>query len=146
MSMKPWNSLRRWGGVLGILSTRGGVVACCKPRRQRCPSHAGVRVCHYPLGVPPGRPGRDLTVRVVSELSYGLTLGTSFSRVHKSIFDFGPSKGLKPEPSATWLPFADESIGGPESPLVERSCILAALTTGDGPDRPTSTPVPPVAS
>lgn len=75
----------------------------------------------------------------------GRSLERPFPR-NKSIFNFGPGKGFKPEVSASGVPFPEKSVGGPVSTLVNCFCIPTALVPDGDPDRSTPTLVPPVAS
>lgn len=68
----------------------------------------------------------------------------TFPRAHHRIFDFGPAKGFKREPLASWVSLGDESEGVPASALSSRFCTLTALSPEDGlaVDSPTPSPLP----
>lgn len=135
MSTELWRSLRKWEVVLEKLREQGrGLLHAANPAINGV---APMRVCGFttiPQVFHPDNRIREVTIRVVRKLSYGLIIGESFTRTHKSTFNFGPSKFLKPEPSASWVPLTYEPVGGPPSALVDRLCILTALTPDDGPD------------
>lgn len=127
MLIKFWHLLHKWGGVL-------------------CPS---MRVCGsamIPLVFHPDNCTRNVNVKEVCKIPYGVITGASVSRAHKRIFDFCPGKGFKPEPCASRVPFTGKSVDGPASTLADHFCILTVLTPNGGPDRSTPTPVLPVAS
>lgn len=65
-----------------------------------------------PLEFHPDDHDWNVTVRVVRKLPDGLIKEDSFFRARQDIFDFGPGKGFKPEPSPPWVPFTDQSVGG----------------------------------
>lgn len=133
--------------MLGKLSTRGrGFLHTVNPADSVVPPMRVRGSATIPLVSLPDNRVRNVTVRVISKLPYGLIFEASFFRAPKRISDFGSGKGSNSKSSASWVSFADESVGRLTSTLVDDFCKLTARTPDDGPDRSSHTAVPSVAS
>ena len=59
---------------------------------------------------------REIPVRVVDGLPYGMIIGAEFFKRNQSSIGFLPFQGFKPEPGAPWVPFANTRNGTPYGP------------------------------
>lgn len=50
---------------------------------------------------------REIPVRVVDGLPYGMIIGAEYFKRNQSALDFLPFRGFQPEPGAPWVPFAN---------------------------------------
>lgn len=99
-----------------------------------------------PLVFHPDNRVRNVTVRGVYELPYGLIVTASFFRVCKSIVDFVSGEDFKLGSSASGIRLTDESVAGSALVLADCSCILTPLTPDDGTDCSTPAPASPIPS
>lgn len=88
--------------MLGKLSTRErGLLHASNSAGSGVPPLLVRGSATVPLVFHPDNRARNVTVEVVSKIPYGLVLGARFYRTYKSISDFGPGEGFKPEASAS---------------------------------------------
>lgn len=101
MSMKALPSLYMSGGLhekpkrgRGLLQAADTADSDISPMQVRASAMS-------PLVFHPDNCVRHVTVRVICKFPYGLIIGASDPRAHKSIFDFGLGKDFKPKTLAS---------------------------------------------
>lgn len=115
-------SLALWRSLQPLLKRRldkwgAGALRAANPYGDPTPPMHILGQVAVPLFFEGDEKAREITVRVVDGLPYGMIIGAEFFRRNRSALDFRPFRGFQPEPGAPWVPFANTStdqLYGPE--------------------------------
>lgn len=93
-------------GRESIMSTRGrGLLRAANPTNSAVPPMDILGSTDIPLVFPPEDQVRNVTVRVVEGLPYGLIVGAAFLRQNGSMINFADAGGFRPTPGSPWVSF-----------------------------------------